>query len=736
MGHRFSKTAANAAATTTSTTKANHIATTLTPSSSAIPNILTETLQPQHQITHTSRIPIPAHNGNHLIGPTINLQIQDSPTGVQNQRQQVTASYNSLTGRATTTDILQQSSNSGSLTSINNLSCSRQIIIKIQLAKMENGNDQPTTTTTTTTTTCLSVPQGTSVSSLETLVTDANCNNLETATAATATSAQILNVTFNRNSSPQSVTALTTAKSTGNSTSHTLTHATIPASSNNNYTLTTCGANGDTLIANESCSAEWLAHLNNINFNDNLLKGNTMGYYGEGSPHTVNSEEVGSEATCNTNNALLASTKTATEALTKRRCRKCSCRDAFRRILDPTSSRTTNKSSKQTRHTQEQKRKENLQQQAQQNHSKCTIINTKSNTNSISNNNNSSPHSSSSSSSSSNTKNSTTSTSCALLTTTTATNTNHSITPSTVVASISQLPMQAEPPATANSNASSGGINKTATNQLSIWSPSSTGTGNGGDVFIPISTPQFVVVQCAIVNATTATATQDTTNTLTRAAIVNANENTASPSMNSTETTAALVSLRNANVTMSTSNGPIVHSQVDFCHYLVPDLVRITNSSFYWGKMDRYEAERLLEGKPEGTFLLRDSAQEEFLFSVTFRKYGRSLHARIEQSGHRFSFDCHDPGVFTAATVTGLLEHYKDPACVMFFEPMLTIPLHRRTCFSLQQLCRATIVSHTTYDGINELELPARLKSYLKEYHYKQKLRVKPFDEPFYAACA
>ncbi|XP_017132478.1 LOW QUALITY PROTEIN: putative mediator of RNA polymerase II transcription subunit 26 [Drosophila elegans] len=175
-------------------------------------------------------------------------------------------------------------------------------------------------------------------------------------------------------------------------------------------------------------------------------------------------------------------------------------------------------------------------------------------------------------------------------------------------------------------------------------------------------------------------------------------------------------------------NNMTVHSQIDFMHCLVPDLERITNSSFYWGKMDRYEAEHLLEGKPEGTFLLRDSAQEEFLFSVTFRKYGRSLHARIEQSGHKFSFDCHDPCVFTAPTVTGLLEHYKDPACVMFFEPCLTIPLHRRQTFSLQQLARATIVSNTSYDGINQLELPGRLKSYLKEYHYKQKLRVKPID--------
>lgn len=60
-----------------------------------------------------------------------------------------------------------------------------------------------------------------------------------------------------------------------------------------------------------------------------------------------------------------------------------------------------------------------------------------------------------------------------------------------------------------------------------------------------------------------------------------------------------------------------------------------------------------------GTFLLRDSAQEEHLFSVSFRKYGRSLHARIEHYQHRFSFDSHDPAVFAANTVTGLIEHYK-----------------------------------------------------------------------------
>ncbi|KAF5287931.1 hypothetical protein FQA39_LY15601 [Lamprigera yunnana] len=171
------------------------------------------------------------------------------------------------------------------------------------------------------------------------------------------------------------------------------------------------------------------------------------------------------------------------------------------------------------------------------------------------------------------------------------------------------------------------------------------------------------------------------------------------------------------------------HTQVDFIHCLVPDLLNITNCSFYWGKMDRYEAERLLDGKPEGTFLLRDSAQEEFLFSVSFRKYGRSLHARIEQWNHKFSFDSHDPGVYTSETVCGLIEHYKDPSSCMFFEPMLTWPLHRNFTFSLQHLCRAVVVSKLEYDNINQLQLPKSLKSYLKEYHYRQKVRVERFDD-------
>eukprot|EP00057_Strongylocentrotus_purpuratus_P013149 XP_011667623.1 PREDICTED: uncharacterized protein LOC578276 [Strongylocentrotus purpuratus] len=168
-----------------------------------------------------------------------------------------------------------------------------------------------------------------------------------------------------------------------------------------------------------------------------------------------------------------------------------------------------------------------------------------------------------------------------------------------------------------------------------------------------------------------------------------------------------------------------VHTQIDYMHCLVPDQWNIMKAPYYWGKIDRYEADMLLDDKPEGTFLLRDSAQEEFLFSVSFCRYGRTLHARIEQWNHKFSFDAHDPGVYSSDTICSLLEHYKDPNYCMFFEPMLTSPLPRANPSSLMELSRASICQHVSYDAISYLKLPNGLKEFLTEYHYKQRVRIR-----------
>lgn len=168
----------------------------------------------------------------------------------------------------------------------------------------------------------------------------------------------------------------------------------------------------------------------------------------------------------------------------------------------------------------------------------------------------------------------------------------------------------------------------------------------------------------------------------------------------------------------------IVHTSVHYTNCLVPRLDLIIDSSYYWGIMDRYEAEALLDNKPEGTFLLRDSAQSEYLFSVSFRRYKRTLHARIEQKNHRFSFDFSDPSIYSANTITKLISYYKDPTKCLFFEPQLSVPLPRNFVFSLQHLCRARIASLTTYDGVEKLNLPVSLKNFIKEYHYKHPVKT------------
>uniref|UniRef100_A0A915ID68 Suppressor of cytokine signaling 5 n=1 Tax=Romanomermis culicivorax TaxID=13658 RepID=A0A915ID68_ROMCU len=175
-------------------------------------------------------------------------------------------------------------------------------------------------------------------------------------------------------------------------------------------------------------------------------------------------------------------------------------------------------------------------------------------------------------------------------------------------------------------------------------------------------------------------------------------------------------------------NNLTVHTQVEYTHFLVPDLKGITAAPYYWGVMDRFGAEKLLENRSEGTFILRDSAQSEYLFSVSFRRYQRTLHARVEHFNHKFSFDSYDSAVFSALTVTELIKYYEDPTRCLFFEPLLSRPLNRTFPFSLQNLCRSVVCDHVKYDDVQYLNIPRKLKHFLREYHYMQLVRVRHME--------
>jgi hypothetical protein len=84
---------------------------------------------------------------------------------------------------------------------------------------------------------------------------------------------------------------------------------------------------------------------------------------------------------------------------------------------------------------------------------------------------------------------------------------------------------------------------------------------------------------------------------------------------------------------------------------------RIMGSQFYFGAIDRAEAERILEGSPNGrllfvnllnikkysdSYMIRDSSlSPHYLFTVSFRRMMRTFHLRVDQRSIiiHFSFE-------------------------------------------------------------------------------------------------
>ena len=51
---------------------------------------------------------------------------------------------------------------------------------------------------------------------------------------------------------------------------------------------------------------------------------------------------------------------------------------------------------------------------------------------------------------------------------------------------------------------------------------------------------------------------------------------------------------------------------------------------WYWGSIGWEEAEKQLSSERDGSFLLRDSSDDRYLFSLSFRALNTTHHTRIE----------------------------------------------------------------------------------------------------------
>ncbi|XP_054849678.1 suppressor of cytokine signaling 7 [Eublepharis macularius] len=186
-----------------------------------------------------------------------------------------------------------------------------------------------------------------------------------------------------------------------------------------------------------------------------------------------------------------------------------------------------------------------------------------------------------------------------------------------------------------------------------------------------------------------------------------------------------------------------VHSQP--AQHLQCPLYRPDSSSFaaslrelekcgwYWGPMNWEDAEMKLKGKPDGSFLVRDSSDPRYILSLSFRSQGITHHTRMEHYRGTFSLWCHPKFEDRCQSVVEFIKraimHSKNGKFLYFLRSrvpglpptpvQLLYPVSRfSNVKSLQHLCRFRIRQLVRIDHIPELPLPKPLISYIRKFYY------------------
>ncbi|KAG9339937.1 hypothetical protein JZ751_022252 [Albula glossodonta] len=164
----------------------------------------------------------------------------------------------------------------------------------------------------------------------------------------------------------------------------------------------------------------------------------------------------------------------------------------------------------------------------------------------------------------------------------------------------------------------------------------------------------------------------------------------------------------------------------------------LKKTGWYWGSLTANEAKEILQDAAEGTFLLRDSSQRDYLFTISAMTSAGPTNLRIEYKDGKFKLDSVvlvKPKLKQFDSVVHLVEHYVllsrtshkcgggstgEPSPPLAppngaVQLLLTTPVYA-SIPSLQHLCRISINKATRQ--VQDLPLPNRLKDYLTDYTY------------------
>ncbi|KAF4520407.1 hypothetical protein B566_EDAN003975 [Ephemera danica] len=163
---------------------------------------------------------------------------------------------------------------------------------------------------------------------------------------------------------------------------------------------------------------------------------------------------------------------------------------------------------------------------------------------------------------------------------------------------------------------------------------------------------------------------------------------------------------------------PVEELSMDFAS----SIEKVKDYGWYWGPISGETAEKILSSEPDGSFIVRDSSDQHYIFSLTFRLNGCVRHVRIEHDQGNFSFGSCTK--FKSHTIVDFIEnaveHSRSGRYLFFLHrrpvlgPMRVQLLHPVSRFkqvqSLQHMCRRDLIS--------TLPLPRRVIDYLSTPHY------------------
>lgn len=170
---------------------------------------------------------------------------------------------------------------------------------------------------------------------------------------------------------------------------------------------------------------------------------------------------------------------------------------------------------------------------------------------------------------------------------------------------------------------------------------------------------------------------------------------------------------------------------------------KVKDQGWYWGPISGEAAEKILSKEPDGSFVVRDSSDHHYIFSLTFKLNGFVRHVRIEHDQGNFSFGSFTK--FKSNTIVDFIEnaveHSRSGRYLFFLHrrpvlgPMRVQLLHPVSRYkevqSLQHMCRYIIVKHVRRDLLSQLPVPTRMKQYLKTpFYYSEQVAEEAEDNP------